>query len=155
MKQIISRAIVVVLIVTLALIGISALAESDVVIRKSKIYSSFSMSRAIGTIPAWTSITVVSHTNSKVCKVRYKGQTGYISASNLPDNSMTYTGSGLLAKGTRVYQRPTTSSASVRTPKKLNVLIIAQKNGWTLARTDDPDYDAIYIFVKSSNLKKS
>ena len=152
MKKTLLRVITLVLTVTFLFSGISALASSDLVVKKAKLYSSSSLSKSIGTIPAWTSITVTSHTSSSVYKVKYKGKTGYVRTSCLVPETLTYTGSKTLRKGTRVYQRPTTSSASIKAPKTMYVLIIGTKGSWTLARTDDPDYDAIYIFVKTDKL---
>ena len=152
MKKPFLRVITLILTVTLLFSGISALASSDLVVKKAKLYSSSSLSKSIGTIPAWTSITVTSHTSSSVYKVKYKGKIGYVRTSCLVPETLTYTGSKTLRKGTHVYQRPTTSSASVKAPKTMYVLIIGTKGSWTLARTDDPDYDAIYFFVKTSKL---
>ena len=141
-----------ILAVTLVLPMFSAFAECELVVKKAVVYSDASMSKASYTIPAWTSVVVHGHVSNSVYRISYKGRKGYIRTSYLTPETLTYTGGKTLPKGTRVYQRPTTSSTSAKAPKTLEVLIIGKKGGWTLARTDDPDYDAIYFFVKSSKL---
>ena len=152
MKRLSYRVAVLILVVALVLPAASALAESDLVVKKATVYSDAALTKASYTVPAWTSVVVLSHKSDSVYKISYKDRKGYVRTSDLTPETLTYTGGKILPKGTRVYQRPTTSSASAKAPKTLNVLIIGRKGSWTLARTDDPDYDAIYFFVKSKKL---
>lgn len=152
MKRLSFRVAVLILVVTLVLPVASAFAECELVVKNAVVYSDASLSKASYTVPAWTSVVVHGHASNSVYRISYKGRKGYIHTSNLTPETLTYTGGKILPKGTRVYQRPTTSSAPAIAPKTLEVLIIGKRGGWTLARTDDPDYDAIYFFVKSSKL---
>lgn len=127
----------------------SALASyGDVTLKSVKAYADAEMKLCVGTIPAYTALVVRS--NDDFADVYIGGKIYYINSSALLDRTIYGDYIATLRKGTKVYQRPTTS-ANTYTLKTDGVVQICKVHGeWALVQTLGSR--GLYAFVKLSKL---
>lgn len=139
---------------------------ADVVVKEAVAYSDKKLKNRIGTIPAYTAVTIdigdelydllkdgtiqkAFYLKASSCKVlNYGNQPCYINPSALwgkmtvsPDWYFTK-----MQKGTKMYQRPDVTSASIELENTTDVVIISERAGWYLIRANKGDLDP-YFFV--------
>ena len=118
-------------VLVLTLLGTGALAASGAVTKKSvKAYADAGRKVYLGTIPACTAVAVRSWED--YADVYYKGGVVYVDSSALFDDDTYAKYEGVLKSGTKVYQRPSTSSASCKLSRSAEVLIIKVNGDWAL-----------------------
>ena len=147
MKRAFFFALSVALILTL-LCGQALAARGDITIREVKAYSDPDMTNYVGTIPTATSLLVRSY--EKYADVYVNGKLVYIDASALLNRDIAGPYNATLKKGTRVYQRATTSAKSVKLKKSGVVNICAMSGDWALVRSTGSL--GAFAFVKTSKL---
>ena len=147
MKRAVFFALSVALILTL-LCGQALAAGGDITIREVKAYSDPDMTNYVGTIPTATSLLVRSY--EKYADVYVNGKLVYIDASALLNRDIAGPYNATLKKGTRVYQRATTSAKSVKLKKSGVVNICAMSGDWALVRSTGSL--GAFAFVKTSKL---
>lgn len=130
--------------------GVAFAATGDITIKDAKAYADASMTQYVGTIPAGTSLMVRSYDN--YADVYVNGKIVYISKSALLDGDIAGPYNATLTKGTRVYQRATTSANSVKVKKTMVVNVCAIDGDWALVRTTDDK--AVFAYVKLDKLTK-
>ena len=148
MKKLLPAALALAL--ALCLLCAPALAAAgDVTTRAARAYSDAELTHYIGTVPAYTAVAVRSY--GSAANIYVNGTSCYISASALlNDGSVRTDFVAALAKGTRVYQRPSTSAESAVLKKAHNVSIIGVQGDWALVQADS--VNGLYAFVKTDRL---
>jgi len=148
MKKSMVAILAVVLIMTL-LCGQALASTGDITIKAAKAYSDPAMKKYVGTIPAYTALVVRSHDD--YADVYVGGKIVYIDAATLLDRPVIGKYTAKLSKGTKVYQRAT-SSANAYTLKKSGTVQVCKVVGdWALVQTLNTR--GLYAFVKISSLK--
>lgn len=127
----------------------------DVVIKKAKAYSDKAMTQYACTIPAYTALLVEFYDPSDwtvyyeqdVAHVQYGGSTYYIATSALWNDDYKVKSYVTLPKKTKVYQRPSKNSASIKIKKKVSAIYCLKVGKWVLVRTNDYDHTGRYGYV--------
>lgn len=128
MKRILSLLVLVVLVLTA--LPTAALADSFSAAVKSgymMIYADAYGQYCIGALPAKTIVTVLNH-NGSVAQISYNGRAGYAKVSDMVSVASIST-PAWTSTATRVYQYPSTASASVAVAAGMQVNILAVKGG--------------------------
>ena len=141
-------AIMAVALVLTMLCGQALAATGDLTIKDAKAYSDAAMKDYLGTIPAYTALLVRSY--DSYADVRYNGRTVYISAEALLRKDAPTKYVATLSKGTKVYQRATTSANAYTLKSGGIVKICKVKGDWALVQTTGSK--GLYAFVKVSKL---
>ena len=126
----------------------------DLVKSSATVYSDAGLKNPIGKVPGCTAVIVKAflkgkyYQENKASLISYKGKKCYIQTSKLLYNNYVASRDVTLAKGTRIYQRPSKRSASFRLGSKKTVWLIGVKGKWALIREATADYDGRFGFVK-------
>lgn len=147
MKKALFTILTAVLLLTLVC-GSAFAASGDITLKRVTAYADPEMTIKVGKIPKYTCLKV--YACGSYADVSYDGVRCYISASALTkgDYDYSYIGSSTLKKGTTVYQRPSSSSKSVKISKAAKVKVFKIMKGFALIR----NRKGYFGFVKSSDL---
>ena len=134
----------------LALFCGSAMASfGDITIKAAKAYTDSAMTDYAGTIPAYTALVV--RANDKFADVYINGKIYYIKPSTLYGKTIFGDYYATINKGTKVYQRASTSARSYTLKKSGKVQICKVRGEWALVQTMGER--GLYAFVKIDKLK--
>ena len=147
MKKTIISILAVALMLTV-LCGSALAASGDLTVTSVKAYSDSAMTNYVGTIPAYTSVVVRSYDN--YADVYVNGKVVYINADALLRTDAPANFSATLKKGTKVYQRATTSAKSYTLKSAGTVKVLKTSGNWALVQTTGSK--GLYAFVKLSKL---
>lgn len=114
----------------LSVLPASALAASFSAAVKSgkmKVYADANGRMYLGSLPQKTIVTVLDYSGN-VAKISYNGMTGYAKVSDMLSVE-SFAEVATVTKSTRVYQQPSTASASVKVNAGTAVYVLAVKNG--------------------------
>lgn len=141
---------VLAIVMLLSLVCGSALAATgDITIKAAKAYADTDMTLYMGTIPKNTSVLV--HAYGDYAEINYNGVKCYVKPSTLTQGKKDYDylGTATLKKGSKVYQRSSSSSRCVTTKKARKVYVYKVSNGKALVRTST---SGIYGYVSANSL---
>ena len=127
----------------------SALAYSgDLTTDVAKAYADAAMTKYVGTVPAGTSVLVRSY--DAYADILVDGKVVYIDTDKLLHTDIASDYTAVLEKGTKVYQRPTSSAKCLILKKEGTVKVCAVANDWALVQTTGKL--GVYGFVKLNKL---
>ena len=112
----------------------------DITIKAAKAYADPDFTAYIGTIPKNTSVMVRAYGN--YADIVVNGVECYVKPSTLSQGKYKdkYKGTATLAKGAKIYQRPSTSAKYTTAKKARKVYVYTVKNGIVLFRTSKGTY---------------
>ena len=122
--------VLVMAVLLLSILPVSALAESFSAAVKSgkmKVYADANGRNYLGSLPKKTIVTVVDYSRG-VAKIKYNGMTGYAKVSDMMKVE-SFAEEAKVIKATRVYEKASTNSASVKVKAGTKVYVLAEKNG--------------------------
>ena len=148
MKRIALSFLAAVLLLTLVC-GTAFAVTGDVTTKSVKAYADPNFTKYIGTIPAKTSVLVRAY--GSYADVYVNGVECFVSPSALTcgKKDYDYIGSATLKAGSKVYQRPTSSSKSATTSSDIKVLVYAASDGLAMIRTTGK---GVFGFVSAKDL---
>lgn len=148
MKKIAISTLAAVLLLTL-IVGSAFAVTGDITTKAAKAYSDPNLTKYIGTIPSKTSVLVRAY--GSYADVYVNGVECYISPSALTcgKKDYDYIGYATLKSGSKVYQRPSSSSKSATTSSDIKVLVYAASDGLAMIRTTGK---GVFGFVSAKNL---
>ncbi len=146
MKKLMTAVLALVLLMALSSAALAY--TGDITTCNAKAYADPEMTVLVGGIPAGTSVLVRSY--EKYADVYYEGKVVYLQPSDLLHGDVTGDYNAVLEKGTRVYQRASTSAKSTKIKKACEVNVCAVSGDWALVRTTG-SYN-LFAFVKVSKL---
>ena len=127
----------------------SALAYTgDLTTSNALAYADAAMTTFVGVIPAGTSVLVRSY--DSYADVYVNGKVVYIKTSDLLHAEISSDYEATLVKGTKVYQRASTSANSAKLKKSGKVKVCAVSGDWALVQSTGKK--GVYGFVKISKL---
>lgn len=127
----------------------SALAYSgDITTSNAKAYADPGMTQLLGAIPAGTSVLVRSY--ESYADVYYNGKVVYLAPSDLLNGDISGDYNATLPKGTKVFQRASSSARNRKLKKDVLVNVCAVSGDWALVRTTGDV--TLYAFVKVGKL---
>lgn len=132
----------------LALSGTALAYTGDITTCNAKAYADPDMTILVGGIPAGTSVLVRSY--EKYADVYYEGKVVYLQPSDLLRGDVTGDYNATLEKGTKVYQRASSTARNAKLKKACQVNVCAVSGDWALVRTTDNS--SLFAFVKVSKL---
>ena len=133
----------------LALCCGSALAYTgDITTSNARAYADSAMTQYVGTIPAGTSVLVRSY--DSYADLVFNGKTVYVKPTDLLNGDISGEYNATLLKGTKVYQRATTSAKSLKLKKSGIVNVCAVSGDWALVRSTGKL--TLFAFVKVESL---
>ncbi len=143
-------AVLAVALIAILSFGSALAVTGDITVKDAKAYADAAMTRYVGTIPAGTSLMVRSYDN--YADVYVNGKIVYISKSALLDGDIAGPYNATLTKGTKVYQRATTSAKSAKVKKNMVVNVCAINGDWALVRSTGEK--TAFAYVKLDKLTK-
>ena len=148
MKKIAVSIISVALLLTLVCSSAFALV-GDITVKEAKAYADPNFTKYVGTIPKYTSVMVRAY--GVYADVIVNGKECYVEPSALTQgkHDYDYIGTGILAKGATVYQRPSTSAKALVNTKAAKVYVYAVNKGLAMIRTTG----GVFGFVKATDIE--
>ena len=148
MKKIAFSILAVVLLMTLVL-GSAFAVTGDITTRDVKAYADPNFKKYVATIPAKTSVLVRAY--GSYADIYVNGVECFISPSALTcgKKDYDYIGYATLKAGSKVYQRPSSTSKSATTSSDIKVLVYAASDGLAMIRTTGK---GVFGFVSAKNL---
>ena len=147
MKKTMIAILAVALILTM-LCGQALAASGDITTKSVKAYADAAMTKYVGTIPAYTALVVRSH--DTFADVYVNGKIVYISDSALLNKDASSKYVATLNKGTKVYQRATTSANDYTLQDSGTVKVCKVSGDWALVQSTGSK--GLYAFVKVNKL---
>ena len=148
MKKTALSILAVVLLLTLVC-GTALASTGDITIKAAKAYADPDFKYYIGTIPKYTAVQVRAY--GSYADVVVNGVECFVKPSTLTQGARDndYIGSATVPKGTRIYQRPSTSAKFTTASKNRTVKVYAVSRGYALIRNKK----GMFGFVKADALK--
>jgi len=147
MKKFAISTVAVVLLLTLVCASAFAL-TGDLTIKSAKAYADPDFTKYIGTIPKNTSVLVRAY--GSYADIVVNGVECYVKPSTLAQGAYDYSYMGVatLKKGTKIYQRPSTSAKCVTNRKNRKVYVYSVSDGIAMVRSTK----GVFGFVKADSL---
>ncbi len=148
MKKIALSIISVALLLTLVCGSAFALV-GDITVKSVKAYADPDFTKYVGTIPKFTSVMVRAY--GTYADVMLNGKECYIDPSALTQgkHDYDYIGTGILVKGAKVYQRPSTAAKVLVNTQENKVYVYGVNKGLALIRTTG----GVFGFVKATDIE--